>query len=201
MANKLVDFDFGDILYQGKSILAMDESQLRNLRKNIVYIFQNSNLLENKTVYYHLSLVYKLNKQKVDEAEIDRILDFMEISRLKNSYCRALSGGQKQKVAISLALLQKPKLLLCDEISSSLDAKSEKEIYDLLKKITENSDISVLMISHNLSVLKNFCQKILFIEDKTIKDVIYPNKSNIEYNDDYYSNVVEFLNAWFIDRK
>lgn len=195
MANKLVDFDFGDILYQGKSILAMDESQLRNLRKNIVYIFQNSNLLENKTVYYHLSLVYKLNKQKVDEAEIDRILDFMEISRLKNSYCRALSGGQKQKVAISLALLQKPKLLLCDEISSSLDAKSEKEIYDLLKKITENSDISVLMISHNLSVLKNFCQKILFIEDKTIKDVIYPNKSNIEYNDDYYSNVVEFLNA------
>lgn len=201
MANKLVDFDFGDILYQGKSILAMDESQLRNLRKNIVYIFQNSNLLENKTVYYHLSLVYKLNKQKVDEAEIDRILDFMEISRLKDSYCRALSGGEKQKVAISMALLQKPKLLLCDEISSSLDAKSEKEIYDLLKKITENSDISVLMISHNLSVLKNFCQKILFIEDKTIKDVIYPNKSNIEYNDDYYSNVVEFLNAWVIDRK
>lgn len=201
MANRLVEIDNGDIIYQGKSILSMSENELRNFRKEVVYIFQNSNLLENKTVYYHLKLIYKLNKIKVDEKEIDNILDFMEIKRLKNSYCNQLSGGQKQKVAIAMAILQKPKILLCDEISSALDQDAEREVYELLQKIIKQSEVSIIMISHNLSVLKNFCDRVLYIEKGNVFDIIEPKKTKVEYEDDYYQNVLEVLNAWFTNSK
>lgn len=194
MANYLVKPDEGSIIYNGFPLESMKQNELRNLRKEVSYIFQEANLLENKTVYYHLSLIYKINKIKIDEESINNILDFMDIKRLKNSYCRELSGGQKQKVAIAMAILQNPKILLCDEISSALDNDAEKEIFDLLNKIIIEKDISVLIISHNLNVLKNFCDKILFIENNTIKDIIYPKKGGNKYDDNYYENVVRFLN-------
>ncbi len=194
MINKLVDYDSGEILYEGKKIHEMNEKELRSLRKSIVYIFQNANLIENRSVYYHLSLIYKLNKEKVNEDKIDEILEFMEITRLKHSYCKHLSGGQKQKVAIAMAILQEPNILLCDEISSALDVKAEKEIYELLEKIKKKSDIAIIMISHNLSVLKNFCEKILFIDDNVIKDVIHPKKGSYSIQKDYNEYVLEFLN-------
>lgn len=125
----------------------MSSHQIREMNKDVVYIFQDANLLDNKTVYYHLKLVYKLSNQKVDDQKIDEILRFMQIEELKYSYCIYLSGGQKQKVAIAMAILQKPKVL-CDEISASLDTNSE-ENFTLLNKIIVNSDISILLISHN----------------------------------------------------
>lgn len=194
MINGLVKFDSGDILYKGNSLKDMKDEELRNMRKNVSYIFQNFNLLEGESVYYHLSLIYKLNKQKINNKEIDEILEFMNIKHLKNSICKSLSGGQQQKVAIAMSLLQKPEILLCDEISSALDSNSEKEIYDLLIKLKETSDISILIISHNLTVLKNFCDKVILIEDSTIKDTIIPNPSNqMDYKKDYFNHVKEFL--------
>ena len=77
MINGIVSYDSGDILYKNSSIKNMDASTLRNTRKNLAYIFQHSNLIDNKTVYYHLSLVYKLNKVSVDKKKIDDILEFM----------------------------------------------------------------------------------------------------------------------------
>ncbi|MFL8887238.1 ATP-binding cassette domain-containing protein [Helcococcus kunzii] len=193
MVNRLVEPDSGQILYDGNDIITMNDKELRNIRKEIVYIFQDANLLENKTVYYHLSLVYKLNNKKIDEDEIDEILDFMNLSRLKNSYTYELSGGQKQKVAIAIAILQKPKILLCDEITSALDTEAEREILTLLEKIRERYEVSIMIISHNLSVLKNFCNKILFLEDNTIKDIIIPNKSQKDDEEDYYEYIARYL--------
>lgn len=172
----------------------MTNSELRKTRKNLAYIFQNSNLLDNKSVFYHLSLVYKLNKLSINIKKIDEILEFMNISRLKNSLCGSLSGGEQQKVAIAMALLQEPELLLCDEISSALDTKSEKEIFDLLDQLRKKSDISILMIAHNLSLLKNFCDKVIIIDNSTIKDIIIPKKDNLkDYNSNYSTYVREFL--------
>lgn len=195
LANRLIEEDCGSIKYLGKSTSEMSDMELRKFRKQVSYIFQNANLLENKTVYYHLSLVYKLNKEKVNEDEIDFILNFMEIARLKNSLIRHLSGGQKQKVAISMAILQKPKVLLCDEISSALDSNAEKEIFELLKKTIERYEISILLVSHNLNVLKNFCDKILYIDNHTITDIIIPKKSVGDFEENYHKNIVEFLHA------
>ena len=194
MINGIVSYDSGDILYKNSSIKAMDASTLRKTRKNLAYIFQHSNLIDNKTVYYHLSLVYKLNKVLVDKKKIDDILEFMNITRLKNSLCGSLSGGEQQKVAIAMALLQEPEVLLCDEISSALDTNSEKEIFALLNKLRSTTDISIVMISHSLSLLKNFCDRVVVIDDSTIKDIVVPNKNaKDDYDSNYYNYVKEFL--------
>lgn len=200
MINGIVSYDSGDILYKNSSIKNMDTSTLRNTRKNLAYIFQHSNLIDNKTVYYHLSLVYKLNKVSVDKKKIDDILEFMNITRLKNSLCGSLSGGEQQKIAIAMALLQEPEVLLCDEISSALDTNSEKEIFALLNKLRTTTDISIVMISHSLSLLKNFCDRVVVIDDSTIKDIVVPNKNaKDDYDSNYYNYVKEFLlNDWFI---
>ena len=200
MINGIVSYDSGDILYKNSSIKPMDASTLRKTRKNLAYIFQHSNLIDNKTVYYHLSLVYKLNKVSVDKKKIDDILEFMNITRLKNSLCGSLSGGEQQKVAIAMALLQEPEVLLCDEISSALDTNSEKEIFALLNKLRTTTDISIVMISHSLSLLKNFCDRVVVIDDSTIKDIVVPNKNaKDDYDSNYYNYVKEFLlNDWFI---
>ena len=194
MINGIVSYDSGDILYKNSSIKTMDASTLRNTRKNLAYIFQHSNLIDNKTVYYHLSLVYKLNKVSVDKKKIDDILEFMNITRLKNSLCGSLSGGEQQKVAIAMALLQEPEVLLCDEISSALDTNSEKEIFALLNKLRITTDISIVMISHSLSLLKNFCDRVVVIDDSTIKDIVVPNKNaKDDYDSNYYNYGKEFL--------
>ena len=200
MINGIVSYDSGDILYKNASIQSMDASTLRKTRKNLAYIFQHSNLIDNKSVYYHLSLVYKLNKVSVDKKKIDDILEFMNITRLKNSLCGSLSGGEQQKVAIAMALLQEPEVLLCDEISSALDTNSEKEIFALLNKLRTTTDISIVMISHSLSLLKNFCDRVVVIDDSTIKDIVVPNKNaKDDYDSNYYNYVKEFLlNDWFI---
>ena len=200
MINGIVSYDSGDILYKNSSIKAMDTSTLRHTRKNLAYIFQHSNLIDNKSVYYHLSLVYKLNKVSVDKKKIDDILDFMNITRLKNSLCGSLSGGEQQKVAIAMALLQEPEVLLCDEISSALDTNSEKEIFALLNKLRTTTDISIVMISHSLSLLKNFCDRVVVIDDSTVKDIVVPNKNaKDDYDSNYYNYVKEFLlDDWFI---
>ena len=200
MINGIVSYDSGDILYKNSSIKSMDASTLRNTRKNLAYIFQHSNLIDNKSVYYHLSLVYRLNKVSVDKKKIDDILEFMNITRLKNSLCGSLSGGEQQKVAIAMALLQEPEVLLCDEISSALDTNSEKEIFALLNKLRTTTDISIVMISHSLSLLKNFCDRVVVIDDSTIKDIVVPNKNaKDDYDSNYYNYVKEFLlNDWFI---
>ncbi|MFM1524289.1 MULTISPECIES: ATP-binding cassette domain-containing protein [Helcococcus] len=195
MANSLVKKDSGKIFYGDKSLDEMSSHQIREMNKDVVYIFQDANLLDNKTVYYHLKLVYKLSNQKVDDQKIDEILRFMQIEELKYSYCIYLSGGQKQKVAIAMAILQKPKVLLCDEISASLDTNSEREIFTLLNKIIVNSDISILLISHNLNILKNFCDRILFLEDGKINTSIIPKKNDETFTDNYFENIKEYLNA------
>ena len=122
------------------------------------------------------------------------------LARLKNSLCGSLSGGEQQKVAIAMALLQEPEVLLCDEISSALDTNSEKEIFALLNKLRTTTDISIVMISHSLSLLKNFCDRVVVIDDSTIKDIVVPNKNaKDDYDSNYYNYVKEFLlNDWFI---
>ncbi|MDO4604805.1 MAG: ATP-binding cassette domain-containing protein [Helcococcus sp.] len=194
MANKLVTKDCGQIIYNNKNYDEMNEKEIRKLRQEIVYIFQDANLLLNKSVLYHLELPFKLSKRKVDYAEMEEILDFMNINDLKHVKTRYLSGGQRQKVAIAMAILQKPSILLCDEISSALDTKAEKEIFDLLKILVDKYNISILMISHNFALVKSFCDRILLIENQTIQQEIVPNKSDNAVEEDYYRYVMEYFN-------
>lgn len=194
MANQLVTKDSGEITYNNKNYDDMDEKEIRKLRQDIVYIFQDSNLLLNKSVLYHLELPFKLSKRRVNYDEIDDILEFMSIKDLKDVRTRNLSGGQRQKVAIAMAILQNPSILLCDEISSALDVKAEKEIFDLLKVLVEKYNISILMISHNFALVKSICDRILFIENQTVQEEIYLNKEKQAVEEDYYKHVMEYFN-------
>lgn len=194
MASALIPYEKGEIYYQNSPLSAMTAAEKREMQKSVSYIFQNANLLEGESVYYHLSLPYRLSKIPVNAAKINEMLDFMKLSHLKKMSCRNLSGGQKQKVAIAMALLQRPKLLLCDEISASLDANSEKEIYELLMELKERSEISLFIVSHNLSVLKKLCDRVLILEDGRIKEAIRPKREQGSHKPkEYYDYVKEFL--------
>ncbi|SUN46487.1 ABC transporter ATP-binding protein [Streptococcus dysgalactiae] len=194
MINGLMSYDQGHIYYQGQELKELLASQLRQMRKDIAYIFQHHNLLPGETVFYHLSLVYKLNHQKVDHEAIDDILDFFGLARVKEVKCRSLSGGQQQKVAIAMAILQKPRLILCDEISSALDTNSEREIFDLLASLRDQYGISVLMIAHHLSVLKQYGDRVMILDYQTIAETVVPVKTaSHQLETDYVSQVKEFL--------
>ncbi|MGT2895883.1 ATP-binding cassette domain-containing protein [Streptococcus entericus] len=194
MMNGLVEPDYGQIFYHGQELETLSPEQIRDMRKSVAYIFQQGNLLEGETVLYHLKLVYLLAKKKPNRQTIDDTLAFMALSHLKNVPCRDLSGGQKQKVAIAMAILQEPQVLLCDEISSALDANSEQEIFDLLKKLRETSDIAIVMISHNLSLLKQFCDEVMILDKGRLVDTVRPVKhATDDPNKHYLTHVKEFL--------
>lgn len=194
MACGLIPYEKGEIYYENRRLSSLTQSQKRDVQKNVAYIFQNANLLEGESVYYHLALPYRLSGSKINEAEIANMLSFMNLSPLKKVRCRNLSGGQKQKVAIAMALLQKPKVLLCDEISSSLDTNSEREIYELLLELKEKMEISLLVVSHNLSVLKKLCDRVLILDEGTIKEVLTPKKQEGTQPElEYFRYVKEFL--------
>lgn len=193
MINRLIESDEGHIYFEDKDISVFNTTQLNHYRKKVVYIFQNGNLLEKQSVYYHLTLIYKLNKIKVNEKEINEILHFFNLTHLKKIKVYYLSGGQKQKLAIAMAILSKPKLLLCDEISSQLDFDSEIEIFKLLQKIRERYKISMIIVAHNLSILKNYCDKIYVVNNHTIENTIIPKKSNTFDYESYLSYVEHYL--------
>ncbi|HGA2396168.1 TPA: ATP-binding cassette domain-containing protein [Streptococcus agalactiae] len=194
MINGLIPYDKGNIYYQGKEVKSFSDNKLRQMRKDIAYIFQNHNLLAGESVYYHLALVYKLNHQKVNHDAINDILDFLGLMDLKQVKCHSLSGGQQQKVAIAMAVLQKPKLILCDEISSALDTNSEKEIFNLLSDLREKYGISILMIDHHLSLLKQYCDRVMILDHQTIVDTVVPVKATLnQLKSNYVDQVKEFL--------
>ena len=118
----------------------------------------------------------------------------MNIYDFKNTTCKNLSGGQKQRVAIAMSILQNPKVILCDEISSSLDTDSEKEVFELLMKLKKTLNISIIIVSHNLAILKNFCDRVILMDKSKIRDIIIPVKPREnDYNKDYFNYLKEFL--------
>lgn len=191
--NGVVDIDKGQIFYKNKNIKELSKKEILNFRKKVAYIFQHFNLLENKSVYYHLTLIYKLNHQKINFKEIDEILKFMNLTHLKNQLCLKLSGGQKQKLSIAMAILQKPEIILCDEISASLDNESETEVFKLLINLCFLKKIALVIVSHNLDILKNYCDKILYIEDGIFKEELIPNPNKNSINSNYLQHIKDYI--------
>lgn len=197
MMHALIPCDKGEIFYKNQPYHKMTEDEKRKLRKKVVYIFQNANLLENETVKYHLSLVYKLQNKKVDKDEIESMLRFMQLESVQHLACKHLSGGQKQKVAIAMTLLQKPEVLLCDEISAALDAQSEKEIFEVLLSWQKKEKGTLVLVSHQLYLLKKLCHRFFLLQNQTISSVLYPKhteeKESFWKEEDYFSYVKEVL--------
>ena len=165
--NGLESYDNGSVNVMGKEIKSLNKNELRAFRKDLGMIFQNFNLLNRKTVYKNIALpleVWNYDKDKIK----DRVLELLKLVDLEdkvNSKPGQLSGGQKQRVAIARALALNPKILLCDEATSALDPKTTKDILALLNKINKELGITIVVVTHQMEVVKEICEKVALLED------------------------------------
>ncbi|BAQ09364.1 ABC-type metal ion transport system, atpase component [Bacillus sp. OxB-1] len=166
MVNALEVPTTGKVLVKGKELGALSNHELSQVKKNISMIFQHFNLLESKTVFDNIAIPLILNKVNKKEIQnrVAELLDFVGLSDKKNSYPSQLSGGQKQRVGIARALVTNPEILLCDEATSALDPKTTVSILELLKRINEEFHITILVVTHEMEVIREICNKVAVME-------------------------------------
>ncbi|MEW9093808.1 MAG: methionine ABC transporter ATP-binding protein [Clostridiaceae bacterium] len=169
--NGLEGYTEGSIQVMGEEVKELTSDGIRELRKEMGMIFQNFNLLNTSKVFDNIALPLKLwNKdKKYIKERVTELLSLVGLEDKKSSYPRELSGGQKQRVAIARALTLEPKILLCDEATSALDPETTKSILALLKEINEKLNITVIIITHQMEVIKEICNRVALIEDGEIK--------------------------------
>lgn len=147
-------------------ITKLSSKELRNIRKKISVVFQHFNLLMNSTVYDNIAFPLKLNKISKEEInkKVIELLELVGLSNKKDFYPSMLSGGQKQRVGIARALANNPKIILCDEATSALDPTTTDSILNLLKEINKKFNITIVLITHEMKVIKKLCNKVAVME-------------------------------------
>ncbi|MBU5482873.1 methionine ABC transporter ATP-binding protein [Clostridium sp. MSJ-11] len=169
--NGLEGYTEGSIKVMGEEVKELTSGRMREFRKEMGMIFQNFNLLNTSNVFDNIALPLKIwNKdKKYIKERVTELLNLVGLKDKKSSYPRELSGGQKQRVAIARALTLEPKILLCDEATSALDPETTKSILSLLKEINEKLNITVIIVTHQMEVIKEICNKVALIEGGEIK--------------------------------
>lgn len=166
--------DSGAVLLDGENITTLPRRILRHTLHKTAMIFQQFNLIHTKTVYDNIALPMRI--QGIDEAtiktKIDELLLFVELSHKAQAYPAELSGGQKQRVAIARALSCSPKILLCDEATSSLDPETTSAILALLKRINTLYGITIVLITHEMEVVKQICHRLAVMEAGSIVETV-----------------------------
>lgn len=166
--NGLETYEEGTITVDGKTVDVNDKKALRELRKNMGMIFQNFNLLGRLDVYDNVALPMRFwgenpntpeNKQK-----IEHLIELVGLKDKVHERPANLSGGQKQRVAIARALVNDPKILLCDEATSALDPRITHGILELLKQINEELGITIVVVTHQMEVVKQICERVAFLK-------------------------------------
>jgi len=155
----------GEIIVDGKSLMQLSNAQLAIERRQIGMIFQHFNLLSSRTVFDNVA--FPLELAGVSKAAVKmRVLELLQLVGLEekaNDYPASLSGGQKQRVAIARTLANNPKVLLCDEATSALDPATTRSILNLLKDINRRLNITILLITHQMEVVKSICDEVAVI--------------------------------------
>jgi D-methionine transport system ATP-binding protein len=171
--NGLEEYQGGSVKVDDKEVNSLGEKEIRNLRKDLGMIFQHFSLLERKTVFDNVALpleCFGYTKQEIKERVLE-LLDLVGISEKKNEKPRNLSGGQKQRVAIARALALNPKVLLCDEATSALDPNTTKSILSLLEDINKTLGITIIMVTHQMEVIKQICSRLAIMEDGKVLEI------------------------------
>ncbi|MBI2792882.1 MAG: methionine ABC transporter ATP-binding protein [Gammaproteobacteria bacterium] len=152
----------GNIYIEGTCVTEMGSAQLREARRQMGMIFQHFNLLQSRNVVDNIALPLELAGLSTDKIKtrVDELLGLTELSNHAKQYPSQLSGGQKQRVAIARALAYSPKVLLCDEATSSLDPQSTMSILELLRSINHELGITILLITHEMDVVKTICHRV-----------------------------------------
>ncbi|WP_126651643.1 methionine ABC transporter ATP-binding protein [Chryseobacterium aureum] len=158
--------DEGQIIINGKDFTRLSSKQLAEERKKIGMIFQHFNLLSSRTVFDNVALPLELDGTSKEEIsrKVNELLKIVGLEDKANDYPKSLSGGQKQRVAIARALANDPHLLLCDEATSALDPATTQSILQLLRDINQRLGITILLITHEMEVIKAVCNHVAVID-------------------------------------
>ena len=156
----------GKVFLEDTELTALPYKKLREAIQKIGMIFQSFNLMPSRTVYENIELPLKHNGYPKDKRKqrIEELLSLVELSDKGNNYPSQLSGGQKQRVAIARALAGEPKVLLCDEATSALDPKTTSQILALLKRLNQELKLTIVIITHQMSVVKDICDRAAVME-------------------------------------
>ncbi len=162
----------GSVLVDGKELTTMNDAELRDMRKQIGMIFQHFNLLSSATVYDNTAFPLRLAgvPENQIKAKVEPLLNLVGLSDKAGQYPAQLSGGQKQRVGIARALASDPKVLLCDEATSALDPQTTKSILELIRDINRKLSLTVVVITHEMQVIKDICDKVAVISDGVIAE-------------------------------
>ncbi len=167
--NGLEDYQSGEIIVDGVKVNQSDKKQLHQLQKTMGMIFQNFNLLNRLDVYDNVALPMKFWGMKTNTPEarqkIEGLIKMVGLEDKIHARPRELSGGQKQRVAIARALVLDPKILLCDEATSALDPAITRGILALLQQINREMGITIIVVTHQMEVVKQICRRVAFIKD------------------------------------
>ena len=168
--NGLTSYQSGSMLVDGREIRALSYQEIRELRRQIGMVFQQFSLLERETVYENVALpmrCWDYARSDIDD-KVTSLLRLVGLEDRRDARPRNLSGGQKQRVAIARALTMDPRILLCDEATSELDPKTTSSILDLLMRINERTGITIVVVTHQMEVVRKACRKACILEHGVI---------------------------------
>jgi len=160
----------GKVIVDDEDLILQSKQQLRITRRKIGMIFQQFNLLSARTVYANVALPLIFLKKKRHEIDkiITPLLELTGLTEKQHAYPAQLSGGQKQRVAIARALATQPKVLLSDEATSSLDPETTRTILQLLKSVNQELGVTILLITHEMDVVKEICGRLAILQNGEI---------------------------------
>ena len=170
--NGLTDFDTGEITVDDTDLSALSTDELLNFRKNIGMIFQSFSLVSRLTAYENIALPLKIrdeNKKDIKD-QVYEISKVIGIEDKLDSKPNMLSGGQKQRVAIARALITNPKIILSDESTSALDPETTNSILRLFRKINRELKVTIVLVSHEINLIAENCDRLIILEDGNIID-------------------------------
>lgn len=158
----------GSIIIDGEDLTTADKTKLRTMRRKVSMIFQQFNLLQQRTVLKNVELAGEIDKNQRRREKAIELLTTVGLKDKLDSYPSELSGGQQQRVAIARALMTDPEMLLCDEATSALDPETTKSILALLKDLNRKLGLTIVIISHQMSVIEAICNKVAIIDNAEI---------------------------------
>jgi len=169
--NGLETYDTGTINIMGKGVKELSIEELREFRKNVGIIFQSFNLINSKNVFQNIAFPLEVwgHDKKIIKERVDSLIELVGLKDKVNTNVKQLSGGQKQRVGIARALALSPQILLCDEATSALDPKTTKSILQLLRDINNKFNITIIVVTHQMEVVKEICNKFILLEGGEIK--------------------------------
>ena len=183
----------GLVTVDGVAVSDLSKTDLRKMQKRIGMIFQQFNLLNNKTVEENVRLPLELHDFAAS-LTTEEVLRFVGLEDKKDSYPSQLSGGQKQRVGIARALITRPDILLCDDPTSALDQNTTEEIVEVLKKAHKEFQMTIVVVTHELPVIKELCQRAAIMELGEVRDVIDVKQSDERGNiKPYHERAIEVL--------